>query len=258
MYPLSPSRQRGSDLDQNNVAPCPSVRSIHRRERKPPTLSLPTAKGQRPPNRFFDRDHTLVANFLYRIGEKLADLNIAIGGNRTDLGDLGVANRHFGPGLDIRHRTRICRTRFVTPSLAARVSIERPPAQGLRNNSRRWNRRTWRYSQCDSSAVDQAGIEPVIGPDQRVAGIADEEIEIAAQRLDQAHDAWIAVPLGRIYHVDGHVLRAPLGKQGNERPLGDFKVHKKIRKITDRRTFHRKEFGHPVFIDVDARAVPTP
>src|SRR6202035_2409297 len=35
--------------------------------------------------RFFDRDHALVANFLHRIGEKLADLSIAIGGNRADL-----------------------------------------------------------------------------------------------------------------------------------------------------------------------------
>ena len=40
--------------------------------------------------RLFDRDHALVANFLHRIGEELADLDIAIGGNRADVGDLFV------------------------------------------------------------------------------------------------------------------------------------------------------------------------
>lgn len=64
-------------------------------------------------------------------------------------------------------------------------------------------------AKCDSSAVDQVGVEPVMGFDQCVARIADEEIEAAAYRLDQPPNPWIAVPLGRIYHVNGHALGAP-------------------------------------------------
>ena len=79
-------------------------------------------KITRPLNRFFDRDHTLVANFLHRIGEKLADLNIAICGNRTGLGDLGAANRHFGPGSDIGIAQEFA-DEVETPSLAATSSI---------------------------------------------------------------------------------------------------------------------------------------
>jgi hypothetical protein len=50
-------------------------------------------------------------------------------------------------------------------------------------------------AKCDSSAVDQVGVEPVMGFDQCVARIADEEIEVAAYRLDQPPNPWIAVPL---------------------------------------------------------------
>ena len=38
----------------------------------------------------FDRDHALVADLLHRLGEVIADLLVAVGGDGADLGDLGV------------------------------------------------------------------------------------------------------------------------------------------------------------------------
>ena len=50
---------------------------------------------------FFDRDHALVADFLHRVGEELADLGIAVGGDGADLGDLFVRRDLLGVGLEV-------------------------------------------------------------------------------------------------------------------------------------------------------------
>ena len=53
----------------------------------------------------FDRDHALVADFLHRVGEELADFGIAVGGNRADLGDLFVRSDLLRVLLQVRdHR----------------------------------------------------------------------------------------------------------------------------------------------------------
>src|ERR1700690_2510777 len=45
---------------------------------------------------FLDRDHALVADLLHGVGEELADLGIAVGGNGADLGDLLVRGDLLG------------------------------------------------------------------------------------------------------------------------------------------------------------------
>ena len=49
---------------------------------------------------FLDRDDTLVADLLHRLREEAADLGVAIGGDRTDLGDLGVIRDLAGIRLE--------------------------------------------------------------------------------------------------------------------------------------------------------------
>ena len=51
--------------------------------------------------RLLDRDHALVADLLHRLGDHLADLAVAIGRDRADLGDLGVGRDLFRALLDV-------------------------------------------------------------------------------------------------------------------------------------------------------------
>ena len=53
--------------------------------------------------RLLDRDHALVADLLHRLGQHLADLGVAIRGDRADLGDLVVGGDFLGAGLEVRH-----------------------------------------------------------------------------------------------------------------------------------------------------------
>ena len=49
----------------------------------------------------FDRDHALVADLLHRVGEEAPDLLVAVGRDRTDLGDLLVGGDLLGVLLQI-------------------------------------------------------------------------------------------------------------------------------------------------------------
>ena len=47
-----------------------------------------------------DGDHALIADLLHRVGDLLADLGLAIGGDGADLGDLGAVGDRAGGALD--------------------------------------------------------------------------------------------------------------------------------------------------------------
>src|SRR5262249_18976315 len=51
--------------------------------------------------RLFDRDHALIADLLHGLGEEVADLAVAVGGNRADLGDLFVRGDLLGVLLEV-------------------------------------------------------------------------------------------------------------------------------------------------------------
>ena len=53
--------------------------------------------------RLFDRYHALVADFLHRLGDHLADRGVAIRGNRSDLSDLLGALHLLGAARDVLH-----------------------------------------------------------------------------------------------------------------------------------------------------------
>ena len=50
-----------------------------------------------------DRDHALVADLLHGLGQHLADLRIAVGRDRADLGDLVIGRDLLGARLEVRH-----------------------------------------------------------------------------------------------------------------------------------------------------------
>src|SRR5262245_52504414 len=52
---------------------------------------------------FLDRDDALVADLLHGVGEELADLGVAVGGNGADLGDLLVRGDLVGVLLEVRN-----------------------------------------------------------------------------------------------------------------------------------------------------------
>ncbi len=49
----------------------------------------------------FNRDDALVADLLHGVGEELADLGVAVGGDGADLGDLLVRGHLLGVGLEV-------------------------------------------------------------------------------------------------------------------------------------------------------------
>src|ERR1044072_7288003 len=55
-----------------------------------PTWAISSFRSQFGLERFglLDRDDTLIANLLHRVGQEAPDLGIAVGRNRADLGDL--------------------------------------------------------------------------------------------------------------------------------------------------------------------------
>ena len=98
-----------------------------------------------------DRDDALVADFLHRLGDHLADLGVAIGRDRADLGDLVVGGDLLRLGLELvddRLRRR-CRCRASGPSdwrrrrptwrLRARSPGREPSLSWCRRRRRRWS-----------------------------------------------------------------------------------------------------------------------